>query len=99
MEKPFDIPVETWAKFLDYHKANAWIWPEFERRALDLVNSGCRHIGAKCLMEVVRYFTTTRDNGGLKINNNFIAYFARAFEQKHNCQGFFELREIKGLRD
>ena len=60
------------------------------------IQKGFKHFGANALFEVLRWQTGVSGNDKFKINSNYIAYYARAFESKYpEHKGFFRLRKSK----
>lgn len=96
MERPAEIASPVWSRFVQYHKQNRWLWAAFEKRANRLRRSGVCHFGAKAIFEVIRFFTAARGRNGFKLNNNYAAYYARVYEVKYSCRGFFETRQLRG---
>lgn len=93
------IPADTVDDFLSYHKENPQVWKEFERLTLQVAALGKRK-GAKAIYERIRWDVEIEQDSEFKCNNNYAAYYARAFELKHpNLQGFFEFRTITGLKE
>lgn len=93
------VPVDTTDDFLNYHESNPEIWKHFNRFALLAAVSG-KKIGAKAIFERVRWEVEIENSQDFKVNNNYAAYYARAFELKHpQYKGFFEFRTITGLSD
>lgn len=89
----------TIAQFIKFHRANPTVWEEFERLALSAIRSGVRRWSAKGIAEVVRWtFAVEQRSSVYKVNNNYVAYYARCFALKYpEYEGFFEFREVKGL--
>lgn len=93
------VPADTVDDFLNYHEANPQIWKEFQKYALFVISRN-KKIGAKGIYERVRWDLEIESEGEFKLNNNYAAYYARAFELKHpGHKGFFEFRTITGLKD
>jgi len=91
------VPQKTIEKFIDYIAHNYDVWREFERFALQAIAAN-RKIGAKAIMERVRWEVEIEKSGEYRANNNYTAYLSRVFELKHpHHQGYFEMREVKGL--
>lgn len=90
-----------YVKFLDFHTKNPQVYLLFERFAKQLIERGHKKLGARMIIERIRWEAATggaKDDDGFKINNMFIAHYARTFI-KNNPQytEYFELREIKAL--
>jgi len=95
--RPGDVPPETWRRFCEYHKANPEVWRQFERFTLDAC-SRRRAIGAKAIMERVRWETEIERGEEFKVCNSYTAYYARVFAAKYPQHAeLFEFRTIKGV--
>lgn len=94
------VPHSTQEKFLDYHRANTQVWEWFEKFALEAALCG-RRIGAKAVAERVRWEAAIeRKDKEFKLNNNFVAYYARIFCAKYEAyKNYFEFRETSGLQN
>lgn len=84
-------------RFLRFHVENPHVYIEFEKRALQLINAGRRHFGAKAIFEAMRFeWAATTTDEEFRLNNNYTAFYARIFENKHpEYAGFFEMRTQK----
>lgn len=84
--------------FAKFHHDNPRVYMLFKIFALQLLKNEPKRIGAKMIMERVRWecFTGTKDELGYKINNNYTAHYARMFikEFPQHWQ-HFETRKIK----
>lgn len=86
--------LETHAKA--YIANNPKVTQMFNRFALELIQAGRRHLGAKMIFERMRYETALKDDTEFKLNNNFVAYLARNFMKIYpQYEGYFETREKK----
>ena len=94
------VPDVTVLKFLKWLKKHKPAWEMFEQFALEAVTSG-RTIGAKAIAERVRWeaeVVRKQEGDDYKINNNWVAYLARAFLIKYpGFNGMFEMRNVKGV--
>jgi hypothetical protein len=89
---------ETIAKFLGYHRNNPEVWRWFEVFAKNAAESG-KKLGAKAVMERVRWEVEICSTGEFAINNNYTSYFARVFAAKHpQFKDYFETRAVRGLK-
>ncbi len=97
------VDLKTIAHFMKWHRENPSVWTLFEQKALNLIKSGKKRWGAKAIMEVIRYERAEKEGGQFDdyaVNNNYPAYYARVFAMKHpEHKGFFEFREVKGLKE
>lgn len=94
--------IDGWRKrFEDFHLTNPQIYLLFERFAKELIAKGHKKLGARMIIERIRWECATnsqKDDAGFKINNMFIAHYARLFIQKNpQYKDYFEFREIKRL--
>lgn len=100
MELFAPIEQSNYKRFLDFHVLHPQVYRLFEKFALQLIERGHKKLGAKMIMERIRWEITTgsKDNDGFKINNNYTAYYSRLFI-KNNPQyrDYFEFREIRKL--
>jgi hypothetical protein len=81
--------------FLTFHRANPEVWRLFEHFTLEAASRGHQHYSASAVCERIRWHTDVETVGGegVKINNNFRAYYARMFHRRHpELPGFFRNR-------
>lgn len=91
------VPERTILSFIDRHKRDKYIWKLFEQYALKAAQKD-KKIGAKAIMERVRWECEIEDSGEFKINNDYTSYYARVFAIAHpEYADFFEFRQVKGL--
>lgn len=91
------VPPETVDAFLSSFLANPLIWRQFERFALDAINTR-RKVGAKAVMERVRWETEIERAEEFKVSNNWTAYYARIFALKHPAyRNYFDFKQVKGV--
>lgn len=85
------------ARFTDWIAANPHVLDAFCERALAAKRAGRVKIGAKRLIEVMRWDTTTPTTGdAFKLNNSFTSRLVRAAIAMHpELDGFFEQRELR----
>lgn len=86
-------------KFLKFHGDFPKVYELFEKFTLQLIYKGHTKLGAKMIIERIRWEMATdnsKDDKGFKINNNYTCYYSRLFGQKHpQYAKFFEYREVK----
>lgn len=82
-----------------FHLHHPEVWAEFKRVAFVLINRGHKHYSADGVMHVVRFATSAGVAGAdgkgepFKINNNFVALYARRFVRLHpEHADFFQQR-------
>lgn len=91
------VPQETADRFLEYHTSNREVWNAFERYALEAAQKTSK-IGAKAIMERVRWEAEIENGQEFKCCNSYTAYYARIFAIKHpKNRNLFEFKRIKGL--
>jgi hypothetical protein len=91
------VPLETVDAFLSSFLANPLIWRQFERFALDAINTR-RKLGAKAVMERVRWETEIERQEDFKVSNNWTAYYARIFALKHpTYRDYFDFKQVRGV--
>lgn len=85
------------ARFTEWIAANGHVLDAFCERALEAKRAGRQRIGAKRLVEVMRWDTRLTTNGDVfKLNNSFTSRLARAAKARYpELDGFFEERELR----
>ena len=84
-------------RFRAFHRANPHVWRLFQDYTRNARRVLC-HYSADAILHRVRWNleVETRSGDGLKINNDFAAYYARMYLATHpDAEGFFELRKRK----
>lgn len=87
-------------KFLDFHIVHPQVYILFDRFAKQLAERGHKRLGAKMIMERIRWEISTgsKDHDGFKINNNYTCYYSRLFIKNNpDYKDHFEFREIRRL--
>jgi len=86
-----------WNAFMRFHKSHPEVYDFFCNAAVQARMKGYSKIGARLLIERVRwecYIERKREN--YKINNNNFPFYARIFVLNHpEYDGFFEFRKLK----
>jgi hypothetical protein len=91
------VPADTVDVFLAHNEANPEIGLAFKKFAFEAIKKGKR-IGAKAIMERVRWEAEVEGGKDWKCNNNFTAYYARLFVICFpQYSDFFEFRRVTGL--
>lgn len=91
------VPPQTADAFLESFKANRAVWRQFERYTLDAIDSG-RKLGAKAIMERVRWETEVERKEEFKVSNNWTAYYARIFALKYPAhRNYFDFKTVRGV--
>lgn len=91
-------PERTVEEFIQHYAANPLIWKCFEKFTIEAIVKG-KKIGAKAIMERVRWEAEVEKGEDWKCNNNWTAYYARVFAMKYpEHADFFEFRAVEGLK-
>lgn len=86
--------------FLHFNQKYPQVYLLFEKFAMQLIHAGKMKLGAKMILERIRWEITTgsKDEEGFKINNNFTAYYSRWFIRNHpQYAEYFEFRVIRKM--
>lgn len=84
--------------FEQFDDQNPEIYDKFKTCAIDLINTGKRRIGAKAIMEHIRwdYMIRTKGDVDWKVNNNYTSRYARKLITECPWVAtYMELRELK----
>lgn len=84
------------AAFRDYHRANPDVWVLLKQFSFLAMKHGFEHYSISAVIERIRWHVNmeTRSEDGLKIRNDFRAYYARMFHVAHpEHDGFFHTRK------
>lgn len=85
--------------FLEFHRANPWVYVELVRLTRELVAVGHHKVGIGMLFEVLRWehHRRTADPGSeFKLNNNYRSRYARLImDSERDLRGVYEIRELK----
>lgn len=91
-----DQEIDFWC----YHLDNPEVYNLFQRFTKVAIDHGHTRLGAKLIINQVRWFTevvtTTSD---YKINDRWKAYYSRLWMLDHNWPNFFETRLLFGEND
>ena len=81
--------------FEAFHLENPQVWELFQRFALEIVNRGLDHYGSAAVFERLRWHIAMSTGRGIKLNNNYCAYYARMFGQAFpQHAAFFRNRKL-----
>jgi hypothetical protein len=86
------------AAFERYDRDNPIIWAAFKKYARQMAERHTK-LSAQLICERIRWemIVETQSHDKFKLNNNFVAYYARKFEQKYPVYaGWFETRAGPG---
>lgn len=85
-------------KFLTYHEANPHVFEKIVNYSFQLRTAGRKHYGIAAIIERIRWdyaVSTTTDDKGFKISNDFRSRYARLIEQKYpELKGFFRTKSL-----
>jgi hypothetical protein len=89
--------------FLEYIAQNVHVYEAFEAEALHMANIGCKHYGARRIMEHLRHDTAKREvNSDFKFNDWWTPHIARLFAlmnpQHADLFSFREAKSVKAAR-
>lgn len=88
---------ETKKSFNTYLKENPIVYKKFKKFATQLYKNGRRRYSAWAIINAIRWehdFTTRGSK--FKVNNDFIALFARKLSKENrNFKGFFLIKPLK----
>ena len=81
-----------------WHNKNPQVWEYFEKFALESVKKGHKKISHWLLINRVRWETSINTSGNdFKISNNFIAFYARLWNEKYpEYNKLFTLKKMEG---
>lgn len=66
--------------FAEFDRQNPQVYRHFMIFALEAIRAGHKRIGAKAVMERVRWESAMQTIGSLyKVNNSYVSYYARKF--------------------
>lgn len=85
------------ARFAEWLRANGHVLDQFCEMARAAKRAGRQRIGAKRLVEIMRWDTRLTTNGDpFKLNNSFTSRLSRAAVARHpELDGCFEQRELR----
>lgn len=95
----FEGTPEQEKRFAEFHAAHPQVWQHFERFCFEVLARGYRRYSADAVMHRVRWETSSGAKSGLKINNNFVSYYARLWRRTHpQHRSLFAVRRSKADR-
>jgi hypothetical protein len=84
--------------FTDFDAENPHVWKLFLRFTGEAMKAGHKHMGAKAIVERIRWETSvvTQSSDRFKINNNHTAYYVRKFKEAlPQFADFFHVRRVE----
>jgi hypothetical protein len=95
----FDPEMDTnYNKFIEFNTEYPKVYELFEKFTMQLIYKGHSKLGAKMIIERIRWemATESKDEKGFKINNNYTCYYSRLFIKKNPRHSkVFDFREVK----
>ena len=83
-------------KFAEFDRQHPEVYQHFCRLAKKAMSYGRERIGAKQIIEVIRWEVfLDHEDREFKINNNFTSRYARKFMKEHNSPDLFETRALQ----
>lgn len=84
----------TKERFELFHAENPQIYRMFEHFTKQVINTGRNKFGAQVIAERLRWYSQVETVGDdYKINNDYVAFYARLFEENNpQHKGFFRKR-------
>lgn len=96
----FEQKKSIYNAFVKFDKSNPKVYQLFKQFFFQLKNRGIERVGAKLIMERIRYEMklTIQSNEEFQLNNNYTCHYARKFimdfpEHEHR----FETRQLRSL--
>jgi hypothetical protein len=95
---PAAVPDRIQEQFERFDAEHPEVYKYFEQATRDLIASGRKRVGAKRIIEYIRWDTgagSTASERPYKINNNFVSRYVRKFITQHpELEPFIETRRI-----
>ena len=86
------------SKFKKYHTDYPEIYEQFKKFVIEISNSGRIKYSAWTIINIIRWNYDLQNEEPFKINNDFIALYARLFVYHYpEYDGFFEFRTMKSF--
>lgn len=85
--------------FKKYNEENPQIYAEFRKIAFQLIGRNYKRIGARQILEVIRYHTMISGNDQFKVNNNYSADYARLFEKDFPQYGGIFMKRLMKFQE
>ena len=96
-----DVNKDLLARFKEFHTANPNIYELFKKYAIEARKSGRKRFSHWMIINRIRWYTNVETQGDdFKINNDFIAIYARLLVwQMPEFDGFFMLRQCQSGKE
>lgn len=83
------------SRFKAFHKENPQVFKAFHNHAKQMKKRGFKTYSAWSIICVIRFNNDLQTNGNFKINNDFVALYARLLmESCPEFEGFFKIRKM-----
>jgi len=79
-------------EFIKFDYEHPEFWHEFEYRAKVMMDKGREHYSARTIFEVLRWHSDLDSGGQFKIQNNWIPFYAKKFNNFYGTD-FFSTRD------
>ena len=85
--------------FIKSDSENPQVYEKFKEYAFQAINAGRTHMGARVIIERIRWYSQVEAKGDeFKINNNYTPYYVRKFIKEFPEHArLFQLREIRNV--
>jgi len=74
--------------FERFDREHPEFWDEFEHRAYVMMTKGRKHYSARTIFEVLRWHSDLDSGGKFKIQNNWIPFYAKKFNDMYYVDFF-----------
>ncbi len=74
--------------FDKFDREHPEFWNEFEHRAYVMMTKGRKHYSARTIFEVLRWHSDLDSGGKFKIQNNWIPFYAKKFNDMYYVDFF-----------
>jgi hypothetical protein len=82
--------------FQQYDQEHPEIYQVFKNIAEEFIKKGVIKMGAKRIIEEIRWHKLVKTNEYFKVSNNYTAYYARKFVNDHpQYAGFFNFKPLR----
>lgn len=83
-------------EFEKFHHEHPEVWRYFVHFTMNRIDNGFKHYSADAIIHRVRWEIDIKtSHGDFKINNNFVAHYARRFHDRFpRYAGFFRTRKL-----
>jgi len=75
-------------QFDKFDREHPEFWNEFEHRAYVMMTKGRKHYSARTIFEVLRWHSDLDSGGKFKIQNNWIPFYAKKFNDMYYVDFF-----------